>query len=208
MVPRESVNSLKVGEETEASVIGRLSDAFYSRLSLDPPFPYPYRGHYYPVDLRILYRGATAYVEQRDSITSYVAGEHQYLGLYFFRGKLKFYSLHYEARDPQRNRLVLSRESTAEMADWSNRSAELVPYAGCVAYHYETRVLGQSPKRADNAGSHSCPIDAPDFEQRLREDGYFERLKDGYSVQQWRSAREEGGWADQDGKIQRDAQNN
>ena len=177
--PQAVLQKVRLNETTEEGIIAEFGPEVMMRRRFSPVYPARYGDHYYPVDKMILYRGADVGVIEERGMRSYTNRGTTAIAFYFHRGVVKWYSIYQRVRNED-GTYSYTKYTTPDALEADD--GNYWPYAECFIKFYELHVLCMPPSWSNEASSN-CPFDKPDFEDKLRADGYYARLENGYTLE-------------------------
>lgn len=177
--PQRVLDQVRLNVTTEEDILAFFGPDFYLRNRFDPPFPARYFGHYYPVDKLIVYNGADVGVVRENGFTSYTNRGRLTVAFYFYRGVVKYFSINSRVRTPE-GRYEYGPYTTPDVL--ADEFAANWPDAVAYGRYYEVEVLGV-PESWANYSWRERFYEEPGFEEKLRADGYYERVEKGYTVE-------------------------
>ena len=177
--PQAVLQKVRLNETTEEGIIAEFGPEVMMRRRFSPVYPARYGDHYYPVDKMLLYRGADVGVAEERGMRSYTNRGATAIAFFFYKGVVRWFSVYQRMRNED-GTYSYTEYTTPDVLESS--AATYWPYSSCFLKFYEMHVLCM-PGSLANHSSFDCPFDEPDFEDKLRADGYYQRLENGYTLE-------------------------
>mgnify|MGYP007103347494 FL=1 len=136
------------------------------------PLPRIDKGKYIPIDKLIVYFDAKGIETEIPNGKGYETSEKLSVAFYLYKDKLQFYSIRH--RDVLADKLLPT--STNDMIEYEKIDfGSLWPNQSCDRNYYDFKTLN-FPKEKWYDNYIVCEWEKPDFEEKLKVDGYYDKL--------------------------------
>lgn len=165
---------IHLNESTEEDMYKTFGEKVHKRLTYNIPVPRIYKGKYIPIDKLVMYFDAKGEEKKLPNGTIYTNHEKVAVTFFIYKGILRFYSIwHYNAREDK-----LEIDSTPDVIEFYKiDQGAFWPHQGCDYKYYDAKVLKLPGQEwYTDFASDSCDWEKPNFEEKLKSDGYYDRL--------------------------------
>jgi hypothetical protein len=169
----EKMKELELRKTSEEEIYQLLEKKITIKLTYsNSPLPKIYKGKYIPIDKLILYFDAKGTETEIANGKRYETFEKLSVAFYLYKNRLQFYSIRH--RDTKAD--ILLNSSTKDVVDYEKvQFGNLWPNQFCDRSYYDYKTLN-FPKEKWLYNESDCEWEKPDFENKLKADGYYERL--------------------------------
>jgi hypothetical protein len=144
------------------------------RINISPPLPKFHNGGYIPIDRIVVYFDGKGEEKQIPNGSIYRSYEKLAVTFFIHKSIIQFYSIyHYNAV-----KNLLELDSTPDSIEYYKiRESFFWPHQGCDVKYYDSKVLKVPEDELNyDFASKNCDWEKPNFEEKLKADGYYDRL--------------------------------